>query len=157
MKERFAVLAMLGLLSLSSLSAQEDLFRAGEVNLIGFGNWVDKQEDNWGGGVGFNYFFSKYIGLGGSTHWENFDGAFIDNAAGEGYLRMPLQRLPLAPYGVGTGGYSWENEEWFYGVGGGAEWRFTREFGIFSDIQWLWKESGDRDGLSVRVGIRLGM
>jgi hypothetical protein len=29
--------------------------------------------------------------------------------------------------------------------------------GIFSDIQWLFNEGGEQNGVGVRIGLRLGM
>jgi hypothetical protein len=157
MKKTIAALAAIVTLGLGSAATAQDLFKANEVNLLVFGDYVDRQDDEWGGGLGINYFFSRYIGLGASSHVENFSGSAIDNVAGEVYLRMPLGRVPVAPYGVGTGGYSFDYERWFYGGGGGLEWRLSKEVGIFGDWQYLFYDKGDFDGWMVRFGFRLGM
>jgi hypothetical protein len=158
MRRTIAALGLGILLAGSTATAQtQNLFKADEINLIMFGDYFDKHSDQWGGGVGLQYFTSRVIGLGVSTHWENFGGSFFDNVNGELYLRIPLGRLPIAPYAVGTGGYDFEREGWFGGGGGGAEWRFSKEVGVFGDIQWFVREGGDRDGIGVRFGLRLAL
>ncbi len=152
----FAIVLALGV-TLPTAAQSQSLFTDDEVSLLAFGNYIDQVDNKWGGGLGFNYFFSRYLGIGASTHWENFEGAFFDNAAGEGYLRLPLGSSPIAPYGIGSAGYSWEYNKWFFGLGGGLEWRFSKDFGIFGDIQWLFKEDGEDNGTFIRFGIRLGM
>jgi len=158
MKKLVALVAA-GIIGLGSVSVahSQGLFKANEANLLLFGTWVDDQKDQWGGGLGFNYFLTQDLGLGVSTHMENVDGSFIDNVSGEIIFRLPLGKLPLAPYGIGSGGYSWDHEKWFAGGGGGLEFRFTKTFGLFGDAQYLFYDGGRIDGWGARVGLRLGM
>lgn len=135
----------------------ESLFKANELGLNLFGTYADREEDHWGGGVGLSYFFTRNIGLGASTHWENWSGSFIDEALGEAYVRLPLGDFPIAPYGIGSAGYNWQFDGWLFGVGGGAEARFTEAVGIFSDVQYMFREGGDKDGVLIRLGVRLNM
>lgn len=144
-------------LSAAQSSSAQELFQPGELSLMGFGTYVDKQDEHWGGGVGIGYFLTKHVGVAATTHWEDFNGTFIDNIFGEAYLRLPLQNLPIAPYALGTAGYSWEYERWVFGAGGGAELRLNQTVGIFSDIQWLFNEGAENDGVKVRFGFRLNM
>ena len=157
MKKLFSLFAVALALSTGSTSRAESLFTENEVSLIGFANYTDKTDDYWGGGIGLTYFLTRNVGIGASTTWTDFKGAFFDNVSGEGYLRLPLGDAPLAIYGIGSGGYTWEFNNWFFGAGAGAELRFSKQFGVFSDIQWLFNEGGDNDGVGVRIGIRLGM
>ncbi len=157
MKKMLAAFAAAVSLATFTASAAEDLFSADEINLLGFGDYYSNQSDHWGGGIGLNYFLSRNIGIGASTHMENFSGTFIDNVAGELYLRVPLGASPIAPYAVGTGGYSFEYDGWFGGGGGGLEWRFGKAFGLFGDIQYLVHEGNRNDGIGVRFGFRVAL
>ena len=157
MKKLFSLFAVALALSTGSTSRAESLFTENEVSLIGFANYTDKTDDYWGGGIGLTYFLTRNVGIGASTTWTDFKGAFFDNVSGEGYLRLPLGDAPLAIYGIGSAGYTWEFNNWFFGAGAGAELRSSKQFGVFSDIQWLFNEGGDNDGVGVRIGIRLGM
>jgi hypothetical protein len=153
MKTGIVLLMVIMSVPIGRAANTEELFRAKESNLSLFGVYVDKAKDKWGGGVGLSYFLSTYVGLGAVTHFENFSGKFFDNVAGELYLRAPLAKLPIAPYAVGGGGYSWDNKDWFESAGGGIELRTKKSFGIFADVQWYWRENA-RDGLQARGGLR---
>lgn len=142
---------------LAPTSQAQDLFQANELSLMTFGNWIDKQDERWGGGIGIGYFLTRNLGVAATTHWEDLEGTFFDNLAGEAYLRLPLSRLPIAPYALGSAAYSWEHEIWSFGVGGGAELRFNEAVGLFSDIQWLFNEGAGNDGVGVRFGFRFNM
>ena len=50
-------------------------------------------------------------------------------------------------------GYSFETEETFVAVGAGAEWRFSKNWGVFSDVRWLVNDD-TRDCVGVRLGAR---
>jgi hypothetical protein len=116
----------------------------------------------WGGGLGINYFFSRYIGIGleqdlygrksgsspmdaGFTRWATIGNLF---------LRYPICSWNLAPYimiggganygktpkfdfgdGVQRGTYN--SGQGFGHVGGGLEYRFTENIGVFSDARYL--------------------
>lgn len=133
--------------------ADGDLYEAGEFNLSVFGGWVDKDDSTLAPGAGVSYFVTRHLGAGVTTHWDNFDGKFIDNFSAEGYFRMPLGDLPLAPYGVVALGYSFETEETFESFGGGAEWRFDDRWGVFADVRWQINNDTD-DGAAIRAGAR---
>jgi hypothetical protein len=130
------------------------LFKGREVSLSVFGGWVDKDDSKVAPGIGISYFLTRHFGIGAMTHWDNYDGKFIDNISGEAYFRLPLGRMPLAPYGVAAFGYSFETEETFESLGAGAEWRFTRKWGAFGDVRWQFNNDND-DGVAIRVGARL--
>jgi len=156
MKKTLAALLAALALGVPAASA-EGLFQANELSIMGFGNWIDKQEEHWGGGFGIGYFLTRNFGVGATTHWEDIEGTFLDNLAGEAYFRLPLNRIPIAPYAIGSASYSWELERWSFGAGGGAELRLNETIGLFSDIQWLFNEGAENDGVGVRFGFRLNM
>ena len=154
MKTTIALL--ITLVSLTAVRAADDgdLYNEREWALSVFGGWVNKDDSTFAPGVGLSYFLTKHLGVGATTHWDNYDGTFFDNISGEGYFRWPLNRLPLAPYGVAAIGYSFETEERFETLGVGAEWRFNEKWGVYSDVRWQFNHDTD-DGVAIRVGLRL--
>src|SRR5688572_27737615 len=148
------IVLFISILAVTTLRAQDEgSFRSGELNISVFGSWIDKDDSKLAPGVGVSYYLNRNIGIGASTHWENYDGKFIDTFSGEAYFRWPLADLPLAPYGLVGVGYSFETEECFGMFGGGAEWRFSDTLGVFSDIRWQINEDTD-DGVGIRAGVR---
>jgi hypothetical protein len=145
----FTVLAVM-----TSKGADSTLFKAHETSLSIFAGWVDKDDSDLAPGIGITHFFTRHLGVGALTHWDNYDGTFIDNVSGEGYFRVPIGRMPLAAYGIVAIGYSFETEETFEGLGAGAEWRFDRKWGAFGDVRWQFNNDTD-DGVAIRVGVRL--
>lgn len=114
-----------------------------------------------GGNLGISYFFTKYLGVG------------IDNSVGGGFLtgkpstaydqfqadllvRYPICAFNFTPYIMIGGGSSWAVVTQGNGnLGGGLEYRFTPNVGLFADCRWLY--GTDRGVLSEalpRVGIR---
>jgi len=145
--------AIITLLAINVVQAQEDLFREKEQSIFGFGSYVDKHDSDVAPGVGLSYFFTRNLGVSASTFWENTTGSFIDNVSGEVTYRLPLRDLPLAPYGLVGVGYSFESEETFGYFGGGAEWRFSPKWGAFADLRWQMNNDTD-NGVGVRFGAR---
>lgn len=142
------------ILAIGTVHAQDGRsFRSGEFNVSVFGGWIDKDDSEFAPGAGVTYYLNQNIGIGAFTQWENYDGKFLDNVAGEAYFRWPLGDMPLAPYGVVGIGYSFETEECFGMFGGGAEWRFSDTLGVFSDIRWQINDDTD-DGVGIRAGVR---
>ena len=153
-----------------STDANISKYNAQELSLDLFGTYInperqfDKMFDTnirrgvWGGGAGVNYFFHRNIGIGTDASLVDVDGDHWKWTAwtGDLYLRLPLGNSGLAPYAFGTGGRAmtpiWQ---WVYGGGVGLEYRFTRGFGIFSDVRFLWAhESTAYNTLGFRAGLR---
>lgn len=100
-----------------------------EGNLNGLGNGQSSRQISgrpaWGGGLGVNYFFMKYVGLGieqsvfgrnsnaNSQNNPNFDGADYGytrwQTAGNLILRYPICSWNLAPYIMIGGGAQYGN------------------------------------------------
>lgn len=155
MKKTKLIVSTLTALAGFGLNAHADgEFKANEFSLSLFGSYVDKDDADIAPGAGINYFFTEHLGIGASTHWENYEGTFIDNMAAEAYFRWPLGDLRLAPYGLVGFGYSFETEETFGMFGGGAEFRFNDKWGVFGDLRWQMNDDTD-DGVGVRIGARL--
>jgi len=94
----------------ASKTTAAELFHPSEMSLSFFGSWVDKDDSDLAPGAGITWFFTEHLGAGAFTHWENYEGTFIDNLSAEGYFRCPLGDLPLSPYGLVAFGYSFETE-----------------------------------------------
>ncbi len=133
-----------------------------QLDLYGQGAFYDTGRPGWGGGLGLNYFFTRYIGIGveqgvfgrndrGSASYTEW------NTLGNLYLRYPICSWNLAPYVMVGGGA-------FYGegqpgrgagvVGGGLEYRFTDNIGAFWDGRYLSSSEGPYSAALSRVGLR---
>jgi outer membrane protein W len=153
MKKLIALFVIVtGLGNVNMLEGAE-LFNDQELALSFYGSYVDKHDSKVAPGAGVTYFFTRNLGVGAFTFWENYDGTFFDNISAEAYFRWPLDRLRLAPYGLAGIGYSFETEEHFGEVGVGAEFRLNERWGAFGDVRW--QINGDTDnGVGVRFGVR---
>jgi hypothetical protein len=149
------------------------LFRDNELQLDAFGlgdfyrgNFDMSGRPAWGGGLGLNYFFSRFIGVGieqdlygrnskgnrsvGSNDFGYTRWATIGNL----FLRYPICSMNLAPYLMVGGGANYGNVgggyvglpgsrpnklagQGFGHVGGGLEYRVTETIGLFSDARYL--------------------
>ena len=158
------------------------LFRDNEVqlDLFGLGDFYKGNNGNfffnpaegrqisgrpaWGAGVGLNYIFAKYFGLGieqsvfgrnsntvGNTDFANY-GYTRWQTTGNFILRYPICQWNLAPYLLVGGGAQYGNVpninlgngvryrmagQGFGHVGGGLEYRVTENIGLFSDLRYL--------------------
>ena len=126
---------------------QADIFGAYGVTEEGQGAIM--RDHGWGGGVGLNYFFTRWFGLGVDGCWldvkpgdshrivENGEThTHVDSAAtGSIILRYPIDRWCLAPYMFVGGGAQWSCG--VYGsahAGAGLEYRIIpQKLGIFVD------------------------
>lgn len=158
-----AIATIAGLAALAALvpvkvSAQsdssDDRFKKGEFDVSPFATYVDKAGGKWGAGTAVTYFPLEYLGVGGSTYWTEGGGTLFDNAAAEGYFRLPILKS-LAPYAVGSVGYQFDRQYWFNTLGAGLDFRPLKEISAFSDVQYRFAGSGFQDGVFLRLGIRL--
>ena len=153
------------------------LFRDQEfqIDAFGLGNFAQGNTDMggrpaWGGGLGLNYFFSKYVGVGleqdlfgrnsGSSTGNDF-GYTRWATIGNLFLRYPICSINLAPYIMVGGGAIYGNVPKLGGqgighVGGGLEYRFTKNIGLFSDARYLYSGAAGLPGsqLMWRYGLR---
>lgn len=113
-----------------------------------------RQNTEFGAGVGINYFFSRYIGIGGDMYSENTTGVFVDSASASLILRLPLGHSGFAPYVYGGGGYLFElGDVWFAQLGAGIEYRFTPHIGTFLDARYVLPDETKYYGVA-RLGVR---
>src|SRR5262249_17767414 len=121
-----------------------DVFRAQETSIDLFGsgsvgeetlNHISRerveQDGRLGAGLGLNYFFNRYFGIGGEGYTEDAGHAFIDNADGSLIFRIPIDEIRLAPCLFVGGGYQFDPIEQGFAHGGvGLEFRFTQRVGL---------------------------
>ena len=106
-----------------------------------------------GGGTGLNVFFARYFGLGAEAFWYGNGGTAEHMIVGNAFFRYPICSINLAPYVVVGGGAGWDGTAVGFGhVGGGLEWRFHKNIGLFADGRYFY---GAPDGIGVlRSGLR---
>jgi opacity protein-like surface antigen len=146
---------------------QRPLFSANEFSLDFFGTYINPENNindifdtnirhgSWGGGVGGNYFMTRYLGIGADTSFQTGATRFVDHAVGSLQLRLPIDAAHLAPYVIGGGGYFWSERKWGVDVGPGLDFRFNHNLGIFGDARYVWMNAGGRDQLIFRTGLRV--
>jgi len=140
-----------------------DKFPPHEMSLDLFGTYATRNRygvdgDFGGGGAGFNYFFTRYLGIGADSYVEEWKAPYRVN--GSLILRYPLQAQNMsgvAPYIFGGGGREMKYLiQWTYHGGGGVEFRFNRYTGIFGDARRVFSDlSSSLDYTLVRGGLRL--
>jgi hypothetical protein len=143
------------------VAPQQDLFRAGEVQLDAFaagaaGNYNGGSVNGFGGGLGLSYFFSKYFGIGVDNTLTSLNGNGHTYNSTQGTLigRLPIESLHLAPYALVGGGATWGTQSQGNGsVGGGLEYRINRVIGLFADSRYIYGNNGLNETLT-RAGLR---
>jgi hypothetical protein len=143
------------------VAPQEDLFRAGEVQLDVFaagaaGSYKGGSVNGFGGGLGLSYFFTKYFGIGVDNTLTslNGNGHTYNSTQGSLIARLPIESLHLAPYALLGGGATWGTQSQGNGsVGGGFEYRINRGIGLFADSRYLFGNNNLNESLT-RAGLR---
>jgi hypothetical protein len=151
------------------------LFRDNELqlDLFGLNDYYNTGRPAYGGGLGLNYFFSRFVGIGleQSVYGRNSSG--VDRYGNNGYtrwntggnlfLRYPICSWNLAPYVMVGGGANYGNVgnrtggQGYGSAGGGLEYRFTETIGIFSDARYLFSGVSGANAFSQlmwRYGLR---
>jgi hypothetical protein len=137
----------------------EPCFKDTELQLDLFASYTDTEgggyTDGFGGGIGINYFFTRYLGVGVDTNV--FDGGAngVWNSTGSLIARFPVELggLCLAPYifGVQYDGVTAGTVH----AGGGLEFRIVPEkFGIYAEGRYTWAGASD-DSAQARLGVRV--
>ena len=118
----------------------------------------ERVEDNGrlGLGLGGNYFFHRFLGIGADAYTENTQHSFVDNTSGNFIFRIPIDKIHLAPYGYAGAGYQFDPQGlWFGQLGAGLEVRFTKTIGLFADGRYVFTDGTQNFGLG-RLGLRFG-
>ena len=139
---------------------EEPCFGETELQLDVYGAYTDvdgdRHESGWGGGVGINYYFQRYIGIGADATVTDGEGSELWQFGGHVLFRLPIDNggLCWAPYAKLGGGYQVNGEgDWFYGAGGGIEFRVTPRIGLFGEGGYYWSEH-DSDFVQAKAGVR---
>ena len=130
---------------------QVDVFYTGFV-----GGHNTKFATGSGGGVGLNFFFARYFGIGYEAAWYSNNGTAEHMPLnGNFFFRYPICSLNLSPYVMVGGGAAFqEGRALGYGnVGGGLEYRFTNNIGIFADGRYYY--GGPGNVANIRSGLRI--
>ena len=143
------------------VAPMEDLFRAGEVQVDAFvagaaGNYKGGSLNGVGGGLGVNYFFTKYFGIGidDTLSSLNGNGHVYNSLQADLIARYPIESWHLAPYAMVGGGATWGSQSQGDGnVGVGAEYRINRGIGLFVDSRYIYGNNSLNESLS-RAGLR---
>ncbi|MCX6974564.1 MAG: hypothetical protein NTZ94_09775 [Verrucomicrobia bacterium] len=129
-----------------------------QVDAFGLGAFFDEGQPGWGGGLGVNYFFTKFIGIGLEQDLFGRDKNTTEWAtAGNIFLRLPICSLNLAPYALVGGGAAYGGNRPGHGfghVGGGLEYRVTNNIGLFSDARYVYSSVDPQNAVAVRAGLR---
>ncbi len=138
-------------------------------------------DDVAGGGVGVNYFFTRGFGLGLEGMVFDTDGDTLGSTAANLFLRKPFGESGFALYAFAGAGIVFNadhlDEEDFERArdrldddrepsdaddiifeahaGLGLEYRFSENFGIFTDGRRTFVDRDDSDYTSGRVGVRI--
>jgi hypothetical protein len=136
-----------------------DLFGTYNKSFAHFDDLFDHtwRHGEFGGGVGMNYFFTKYVGIGVDTFFQR-RGRFFNNVSGDLTLRAPIGNSGFAPYVYGGAGWrdaAGPDELTAHG-GVGIEYRFNPHLGVFLDGRYIWTDKSADEGL-LRAGFRIGL
>jgi len=161
-----------------------DFYRGNSGNIGGVNQRTFSGRPAWGGGIGMNYIFARYFGIGieqdvfgrnsGGYPGANF-GYTRWATLGQLIFRYPICSWNLAPYAVIGGGAMYGNWQTAAGagglpagqrykmagqgvglVGGGLEYRITENIGLFSDARYLFSNVANlpNNQLMWRYGLR---
>lgn len=127
---------------------QVDAFYSGII-----GSHGSKVGTGSGGGVGLNFFFAKYFGIGYEAFWTGSGNGEHFPTGGNAFFRYPICSLNLAPYAMVGGGAAFNGNPKGYGnVGGGLEYRITDNIGLFADGRYFYGGVGNL--ANIRSGLR---
>ncbi|MDB6071552.1 MAG: hypothetical protein JWL81_2723 [Verrucomicrobiales bacterium] len=170
------------------ISPGYSLYNAGEWQIDLFGAYAEADsgnrrligEDVFGGGLGFNYFFTRNVGIGAEGTLFDTPGDMLGSANVNLTLRFPIGETGLAPYIFGGAGVVFNADDLdsddfsdardrfedddepgkgddviFIGhAGAGLEFRFSPHVSIFGDARYTWTESDNSDFGQARAGLR---
>jgi hypothetical protein len=136
-------------------------FPAYQLSLQAFGTYATRGREGGskkelGGGLGLTYFFTRYVGLGADTYVAEWKLPYRVN--GSVILRLPLpeQLSHLAVYGFGGGGREFKDVPQFtWHGGGGLEFKFCRQLGLFADVREVFPDKTASYTLA-RAGVNIG-
>ena len=108
---KLLVTAVAGLVVASTqIGRASDLYKCNELSMDLFGYTASRDKGGgnhqaWGPGVGANYFFNEYLGVGPDTYADAFTVPYLLNGSVIG--RYQINQSPFAVYGFGGFGREW--------------------------------------------------
>jgi hypothetical protein len=128
-----------------------------QLDVFGLYGWTAQgnHDDGFGGGLGFNCFFMRNLGVGVDASLRDADSA-LWTASVSLIVRFPIESdaLCLAPYIVAGGGLQTNGTiDGEFHAGGGLEFRFPQGFGLFAEGRYFW--AGHNDQIQARLGFRV--
>jgi len=128
----------------------------GEQYLGHFNRHTLRHDARFGAGAGVNYFFTRYLGIGGDALSEDVrHGKFIDTASGNLVARLPLGSTGLAPYVFTGAGHQFDLVQQTFGqAGAGMELRLARHVGLFVDARAVFPDKTKNYG-EAQAGLRI--
>jgi len=137
-----------------------ECFAAGELQFDVYAAWATSTSENtilenngWGGGIGINYFITRYFGIGIDGTWLAVDQT-LHAFSGSLIARLPFEGpICWAPYLFIGGGAMFDSSSTGEAhVGGGFDIRLTPSVGILLDSRY---NCGGRDEwVLTRLGLR---
>jgi hypothetical protein len=138
----------------------EPCFKDQELQVDAFGSYTDfrgdaSYKDGFGGGLGVNYFYTRYLGVGvdGNVLKGGVNGVWTTTASL--ILRFPIEScVCVAPYAIAGGGALFDHTTvGTYHVGGGLEFRvIPQKLGLYAEGRYSWPEN--EPNAQVRAGVR---
>jgi hypothetical protein len=140
-------------------------FKDQEFQIDVFGDWqyrtrnvegFDKSNrSGGGGGIGFNYFFMRYLGIGEDNNFTSVSNGLY-GFSGSLIARYPIEgHFCIAPYALVGGGFQTDGvNAGTWHVGGGLEWRATPHLGVFTEGRYTWAGARVEDTVRVTLGVR---
>ena len=143
---------------------EEPCFRDQELQLDVFGQYMHfthagtgVKKNGGGGGLGLNYFFCRYAGLGIDASGDTVAHGLFDST-GSLILRYPLElgSVCLAPYVLGGGGVQTGSGSTvgIWHAGGGVEFRVTPKIGVYGEGRYTWAKEHNEESSQARLGLR---
>lgn len=166
-------LTKIGLLAAAAFAAVAISAKAADVNELfpnnqlsldvsgvyhkSFGTFGSQFDDSWrhgtfGGDVGIDYWFCKYIGIGADS-WGLSKGTLLHDVDGNLFLRMPVADSGFAPYLMGGAGRNFGPDRMLEDCGAGVQFKFNTHIGIFTDWRYIFAEKMSNSTL-VRAGLQ---
>lgn len=144
------------------VTPMEPCFKDQELQLDVFGSYTATRNgsshgDGFGGGLGVNYFFMKYVGVGVDGNIYDGDANGVWDFSARVIVRYPIEMgsFCIAPYAFGGGGLVTDGgTDGTLHAGGGLEWRATHTIGIFGEGRYTWADTSSNDNAQARVGVR---
>jgi hypothetical protein len=143
----------------------ESYFRANELSIDVFGalTLIDErrgvarriQDGRRSLGFGVNYYFTRHFGASFDGYQGDFNfRGFTDHASLSLLFRWPMDELNLAPYAFGGVGRQWDPLAQYTGhLGGGLDFRWAHNMGVFGDARYVFADKSRDFGL-LRLGVR---